>query len=100
MVVLFCCCTKDKNEGQTEAQLYTLRGEVIAINMNASTISISHHDIPGLMKAMTMPFKVKNPELLKIVLVGDSVSGVLVVSKRESYLDTLNVFWRSSAPRE
>jgi protein SCO1/2 len=50
------------------------------------------------MDAMTMPFKVKNLELLKSVQVGDSIQGVLAVSRTESWLETFTVIGKGEPP--
>jgi protein SCO1/2 len=89
--LLLLGCSKNENENVTEAKTYIIRGEVVTIDKNTSRITISHRDIPGLMKAMTMPFKVKNSTLLEDVLVGDSITGKLIMSMSEICLDTLNV---------
>jgi Cu/Ag efflux protein CusF len=87
-----------KNGNTTEAKSYNIRGEVIEIDSNSSRITLAHHDIPGLMKAMTMPFKVKNPALLNTVFVGDSISGTLVMPETGYYLDSLSVIWKDTTP--
>ena len=58
-------------------------GVVDEINMEASTVQINHEDIPDLMPAMSMPFKVRSSSLLDSISVGDRVefqlTGELVV---------------------
>jgi protein SCO1/2 len=94
----FSSCSKDAEESPANSPSHPIRGEVVAIDSASSRIAISHQEIPGLMKAMTMPFRVKNSSLLKTIVVGDSIEGALVVSKRETYLDTLSVFWKNPSP--
>ena len=90
-------CSKTENKDTDDATSYNVRGKVVDIDTASSRVNLAHHDIPGLMKAMTMPFKVKNPALLKMVFIGDSISGTLVASETEYYLDTLSVIWRDTA---
>jgi protein SCO1/2 len=68
---------------------YTAHGTVKSIDPDKKKLTIAHDDIPGFMKAMTMPFEVKDGALLSGIAVGDSVdfaftddgSGHLVVDK-------------------
>src|ERR1035437_8602731 len=40
------------------AKRYELEGRVVAVDPAARQLTIAHQDVPGLMKAMTMPFTV------------------------------------------
>lgn len=77
--------------GQTDLVTFPLKGEVVAIDTAKLRVTIAHEEIPDYMKAMTMPFKVKDPGLLKNIQIGDSVQGTLAVSRTESWLETLAV---------
>ena len=90
MATSIIACSK-KEEKQTDIATFPLRGQVVDIDTAGRTVTISHHDIPNYMRAMTMPFKVKNPTLLNSVAVGDSVLATLAVSRVESWLETLTV---------
>ncbi len=87
-LLAFACSRKDS---QTDVVTFPLRGEVTAIDTAHLRIVISHEEIPNYMPAMTMPFKVKDPELLRRVAPGDSVGATLAVSRTESWLEDLNV---------
>jgi len=52
---------------------YSAHGVVKSIDPEKKQLSIAHDDIPGFMKAMTMPFDVKDASLLGGITVGDSV---------------------------
>jgi Cu(I)/Ag(I) efflux system protein CusF len=53
-------------------------GVIEAVNASAGTVTISHQPIESLgWPAMTMPFKVANPDLLKHVTVGEKVEFAL-----------------------
>jgi Cu/Ag efflux protein CusF len=93
--MLFSVCSR---ESPNTIKSYPIRGEVVAIDSALSRITIAHHEIPGLMKAMTMAFKAKNPALLGSVEVGDSIAGRLVVSNHETYLDSLRVIRKTLMP--
>lgn len=81
---------------QTETDLVTfdLKGVVVSINYAKHRIIIDHEEIPDYMMAMTMPFKVKDTTLLSNVEPGDSIRGVLAVSRTESWLEAISVIGR------
>lgn len=68
---------------------YSAHGVVKSIDPDKKKLSIAHDDIPGFMKAMTMPFVVNDASMLTGIAVGDSVdfsftddgSGHLVIDK-------------------
>lgn len=68
---------------------YMAHGVVKSIDPEKKKLSIAHDDISGFMKAMTMPFEVKDASLLAGIAVGDTVdfgftddgSGHLVIDK-------------------
>jgi Cu/Ag efflux protein CusF len=43
---------------------FDLRGHVLDVDRARSTVLIRHHDIPGFVPALTMPFRVKEVRLL------------------------------------
>jgi Cu/Ag efflux protein CusF len=49
------------------------------------------------MKAMTMPFTVRDSSMLRGIEVGDSVRGVVTVKKSEVWLDSLTVVVKMSS---
>jgi len=59
------------------AQQYDIRGKVVAVDPAKPAVTLDHEDIPGLMKAMQMEFKVEDPKLLEGMNVGDQVQGRL-----------------------
>lgn len=58
---------------------YTLRGQVVGINFNKSQLIVNHEEIPGFMPAMTMPYDVRNANLLNAVQAGDRITADIVV---------------------
>jgi protein SCO1/2 len=65
---------RTKTAGEKE---YDVRGKVIAVVAERHTVTLDHEDIPGLMKAMAMKFRVEEPRLLDGIQVGDQVNGRL-----------------------
>jgi len=62
-----------------EAKSYKLKGIVRKIDKESGQVMIRHEEIPGYMKAMTMPFDLKGQEVLGELFPGDEVEGELVV---------------------
>src|SRR5262245_9198490 len=57
------------------ARDYDLKGVVVSVDKPHVRITIDHEEIPGLMKAMKMPFAVPNPQMLDGFKAGDAVVG-------------------------
>jgi protein SCO1 len=97
LTFLLLSCSKPEQK-PIDLVTFPLKGEVVAIDTVKHKLMVSHEEIPNYMDAMTMPFKVKNLELLKSVQVGDSIQGVLAVSRTESWLETFTVSGRGEPP--
>lgn len=101
VALILCCallsCSKQESK-QTDVVTFPLKGEVVAIDTAKMRITIDHEEIPDYMMAMTMPFKVKDADLLRSVAVGDTIQGVLAVSRTESWLETFSVTGKGEAP--
>jgi Cu/Ag efflux protein CusF len=66
------------NESKSPAQKdYPIKGKVVAVNPDKPSVKLDHEDIPGLMNAMEMEFRVENANLLEGIKVGDQVQGQL-----------------------
>ncbi len=99
LVFLLSACTKKQDTGSTtEIKTFPLRGQVVRIMPDEHRIMIAHQEIPNYMRAMTMPFKVKDTTLLAKVQPGDSVLATLAVSRVESWLETISVIGREAEP--
>jgi protein SCO1 len=61
-------------------KVYKLRGKVVATNPATGEVTINHEAIPGFMEAMTMPYKVKDPNVLSELHPGDVLTADLLVS--------------------
>lgn len=68
-------------------KVYDIKGKVVAVDMAKKKVTLDHEDIPGLMKAMEMPFSVENAKVLEGIKAGDQVHGKLKV-KGGDYLIT------------
>jgi protein SCO1 len=62
---------------------YKMRGKVIATNAATSEVTVQHGAIVGFMDAMTMPYKVKDPNILTELHPGDTITADVLVSQRD-----------------
>ena len=63
----------------SHAKHYPLKGQVLAVDRDKVEILVNHEDIPGLMPAMTMPYKVESVTMLDNIGPGDLISADLAV---------------------
>ncbi len=79
---------------------YALSGTVVAVDRDQRTVTIAHHDIPGFMPAMTMPFVVpeKDAARLEVVGAGDEVKANLVSRDSRYWLEDLEVVRKGAPP--
>ncbi len=62
-------------------KLYKLRGKVISTNPATGEVTLAHDAIPGFMDAMTMPYRVKDPNVLTDLHPNDVLTADLFVSQ-------------------
>ena len=63
--------------GKDAGKVYDIKGKVVAVDAEKKTVTLDHEDIPGLMKAMKMDFKVEDEKILAGLKAGDAVHGKL-----------------------
>lgn len=97
LTLLLLSCSKQEQK-PIDLLTFPLKGEVVAIDTVTHRLTVSHEEIPNYMDAMTMPFKVKNLNLMRSVHIGDSIQAVLAVSRTESWLDTFTVVGKGEPP--
>lgn len=67
----------------SSAKQYEMRGQILAVNRDKMEILVKHEDIPGLMSAMTMPWKVRTASMLDNIGPGDLITSELVVDNNQ-----------------
>lgn len=72
-----------------ETRTYPIRGQVLAVLPDRQSLTLAHEDIPDLMPAMTMTYRVASPDLLKDRTVGELVSGTLEMTDAGGQLTAL-----------
>ena len=71
---------------------FKLEGTVKSVDAQNHKLVVDHKEIPGFMKAMTMPYNVKKEEDLTKVSAGDQIAADVVVSAEEGrYLENVKV---------
>lgn len=69
--------------GPVTEEDHPLKGIVRSVAPESGRVLIRHEEIPGLMKAMTMPFEPANSSILEELNPGDAVEGTLHVVKQD-----------------
>jgi Cu/Ag efflux protein CusF len=63
-------------EAAPASKRHALRGIIVAIDTNKSALRIKHEEIPGVMRAMTMQFRV-DEAALQSAQVGAAITGLM-----------------------
>jgi protein SCO1/2 len=84
VVILLAACRQEP-----PAREYELQGQILGVEASRNEVLIKHGDIKGFMPAMTMPFTVKDAELLAGKQPGDLVTATLVVGDTNAHLSSL-----------
>jgi protein SCO1 len=73
----------------TNTRTYQLTGQILVVRASTNEVLVKHEDIPGFMPAMTMPYAVNDPALLKDRAAGDLIKATLVVGTERPYLSAI-----------
>jgi protein SCO1/2 len=63
------------------AKTFSLRGRIVSTDAAKGEVTVAHQAIPGFMGAMTMPYKLAQPEVLSELHPGDVITAKLLVDK-------------------
>lgn len=87
-----CTCdnTPAKAENAPAANQHPLKGVVVDVVAAKGMLVVKHEEIPGVMKAMTMGFKV-DETALKTVKKGDALTGLMSRQADGWHLDRIEV---------
>ncbi len=66
---------------ETSYKTYKVRGKVVSTNTATGEVTLDHEAIPGFMEAMTMPYKLKDANILSELHPGDVITADLLVSQ-------------------
>lgn len=86
----------DSAAKSADAKRYPVKGVITAVRTEQSALMVKHEAIPGVMRAMTMLFRVDEPTL-KAAKPGQSLTGFLVREADEWWLRDVKL---TDAPAE
>ena len=82
------------------SRTYQLNGQVLAVRPETNEILVKHDDIPGFMPAMTMPYAVKDPALIKGRVAGDLITATLRVEPTLAHLTAITKTGSAPIPED
>lgn len=92
ILVALCLAGCGREAGQVAAAAdpegWDVRGEIISVNADRSTLTVRHEEIPGYMPAMTMEFKV-GPADLSAARAGTRIRGWLYRAGDDFFLEKI-----------
>src|ERR1700756_3396854 len=94
-LVLLGGCRQEVNSGTArsvtdpQAKHYPVRGKIVAVDVAQGEIVLDAAAIPGFMEAMTMPYKLENPSIIRELHPGDSITATLIVTNDSDLLDEI-----------
>jgi len=87
-----------KSPAPGTTNIYEVKGVVTEIRPNGTTAIIRHEEIPGYMKAMTMPLSVKEASDLAGVKAGDTITFRMLVTEDDGWIDQVHVLENAGMP--
>jgi len=90
----------DSSDAPQQFKTYSLRGKVVSTNPAKGEVTIDHQAIPGLMDAMTMPYKLRDTRVIGELHPGDLLTADLLVSQTPDagvYLDHIVIIGQAKA---
>jgi len=73
--------TSDASSPLQDFKIFKLRGKVVRTDSSTGKVTLNHEAIPGFMDAMTMPYKLKDADVLTELHPGDVVTADVLVSR-------------------
>src|SRR3954471_15133019 len=73
------------------AERYAVKGMVVRVDRSARTFTASIEAIPNYMRAMTMPFEVREPQELDGLVPGAIVEFALIVDRQAAHAENIRV---------
>jgi protein SCO1/2 len=73
-LIMTALCLAQTTSGKKS---YTFHGKVEKVNTSTGSLTVNGEKVSGWMDAMTMDYKVDNPEVLKKVKAGDQITATV-----------------------
>jgi Cu/Ag efflux protein CusF len=75
ILAVSCLLATGATAQQAKGKSHTLAGKVEGVQ--ADRLTVNHGKVEGYMDAMTMPYKVDKPDILKNVKIGDQITATV-----------------------
>lgn len=82
-------CDQKSSQSSPSLREFTVKGVIKELQPDGKTAVIRHEAIPGYMQAMTMPFEVRDTNLLRGLKAGDAVSFKLDVTPTDGWIQAI-----------
>ena len=86
--------------GGDDAKTYQLTGQILVVKPETREVLVKHEDIKGFMPAMTMPYTVSDPSILKDRVAGDLITATLKVASDGAYLTAITKTGSAPLPED
>jgi protein SCO1/2 len=83
-----------------EQRTYQLTGQILVVKPETNEVLVKHEDIPGFMPAMTMPYVVNDPALIRERAAGDLITATLVVGSERAHLSAITKTGSAPLPED
>lgn len=90
LVTILTACKPNKPP-TPKTGTYSVAGEILSVDPAHQQVTMKHGDIPGLMPAMTMTYKVKDADTVRQLAAGNRVKAELVVQDGKADLENVVV---------
>ena len=80
-LALFTGCRRSIAPSPAQQKSFPVRGVIVSTDASRSEVLLNHEAIPGLMEAMEMPYRLKDPGVLSELHVGDRITAVLLLDQ-------------------
>jgi protein SCO1/2 len=77
--------------GHEAVKRYELKGKVVEVNVPKKRVTVAHEEIPNYMESMTMPFAIRDNEMLNALAPGDVITGLLIVENNQSWIEVHSI---------
>jgi protein SCO1/2 len=74
------CHSGQNSNSKSGGAVYHLRGKVVSTDPTHGIVVLDHEAIPGFMDAMTMPYQLKDPNIVSELHPGDRITADVLVS--------------------
>jgi protein SCO1/2 len=89
LAAILTSCHQKSSPPAAPMQVFTVKGVIKELEPDGKTAIIRHEAIPGYMQAMTMPFEVRDTNLLRGLKAGDAISFELAVTPTEGWIQAV-----------